>query len=316
MEARQTAHAETARRGWTCVRAARRRAVSAAAAAALTAGLTAALPAAAAQPSGPLSIPPPGAVASQQIPALRDVGVDQKLDAALPLDLTFTDDQGRDVKLGDYFGSRPVILVMSYYECPMLCTMVLNGVVGSVEPLTFTAGKDFEVVVVSIDPGETPALAAEKKKLYVRRYNRPETAGGWHFLTGREEAIRRLADAVGFRYAYDESIDQYAHPAAITIATPEGRVSRYLFGIEFMPRDVRFALIDATAGKIGTTVDQLLLFCYHYDPATGKYGLVVMNLVRAGGLLTVAALGASIFLTLRRERRRNRAASQPATGTR
>ena len=205
---------------------------------------------------------------------------------------------------------------MSYYECPMLCTMVLNGVVGSVEPLAFTAGQEFDVVVVSIDPGETPALAAQKKRQYVRRYNRPETAGGWHFLTGREANIKALAGAIGFRYAYDEAIDQYAHPAAITIATADGRVSRYLFGIEFMPRDVRFGLIDATEGKIGTTVDQLLLYCYHYDPQTGKYGLVVMNLVRAGGAVTVLALGASIFLSLRRERRKNREASQPATGTR
>jgi protein SCO1/2 len=269
-----------------------------------------------AQPSGPLSIPPPGAVASQQVPALREVGVDQKLDAPLPLDLQFTDETGKDVTLGDYFGRRPVILVMSYYECPMLCTMVLNGVVGSVEPLAFNAGQEFDVVVVSIDPGETPALAASKKRQYVKRYNRPETADGWHFLTGRETNIKQLADAVGFRYAYDAAIDQYAHPAAITIATPAGRVARYLFGIEFAPRDVRFGLIEATEGKIGTTTDQLLLFCYHYDPATGKYGLVVMNLVRAGGLITVLVLGASIFLTVRRDRRKNSAASQPAAGTR
>lgn len=272
---------------------------------------------AAAQPSGPLSIPPPGAVASEQIPALKDVGIDQsKLNNQLPLDLMFTDETGKDVRLGDYFGKRPVLLAFAYYECPMLCSMVLNGLVGSVEPLTFTAGKEFEVVVIGIDPGETPALAAEKKRVYVRRYNREETAAGWHFLTGRETNIKRLADAAGFRYAYDEAIDQYAHPAAMTIATADGRVSRYLFGIEFAPRDVRLGLIEATEGKIGTVVDQMLLYCYHYDPETGKYGFVVMNLVRLGGLLTVVALGASVFLALRRERRQHSAVAKAATGTR
>lgn len=272
---------------------------------------------AAAQPSGPLSIPPPGAVASEQIPALKDVGIDQsKLNNQLPLDLMFTDETGKDVRLGDYFGKRPVLLAFAYYECPMLCSMVLNGLVGSVEPLTFTAGKEFEVVVIGIDPGETPALAAEKKRVYVRRYNRGETAAGWHFLTGRETNIKRLADAAGFRYAYDEAIDQYAHPAAMTIATADGRVSRYLFGIEFAPRDVRFGLIEATEGKIGTAVDQMLLYCYHYDPETGKYGFVVMNLVRLGGLLTVVALGASVFLALRRERRQHSAVAKAATGIR
>ncbi|MEZ5319200.1 MAG: SCO family protein [Vicinamibacterales bacterium] len=311
MQARLTARAgDVGRGGW---RSARRGAAGAATALALL--LAAAAPAVA-QPSGPLSIPPPGAVASDAIPALREVGIDQKLDAQIPLDLTFTDEAGREVRLGDYFGQRPVILAMVYYECPMLCTLVLNGLVGSVEPLDFTPGQDYEVVVLSFDPGETPALAAQKKELYLKRYGRPQTSAGWHFLTGREERIRQLADAIGFRYTYDASIDQYAHPAAITILTPQGHVSRYLFGIEFAPRDVRLGLVEATAGQIGTVIDQALLFCYHYDPATGKYGLVVMNLIRLGGLLTLVALGGGIFLSVRRERRQQSAVPGTATGTR
>jgi protein SCO1/2 len=199
----------------------------------------------------------------------------------------------------------------------MLCPQVLNGVTGSIEALTFDAGKDFEVVVVSIDPGETPAMAADRKKTFVRRYGRPHAEPGVHFLTGRQESLRALTDAAGFRYAYDQAIDQYAHPAAVTIATAGGRVSRYLFGIDFPPRDLRLALVEASAGRIGSAVDQVLLFCYHYDPATGRYGLVIMNVVRIAGLLTVIVLGGSIAVSLRRERRRqHNAVAETATGTR
>jgi protein SCO1/2 len=250
-----------------------------------------------------MSVPPPGIAASEQIPILREVGIDQKLDAAVPTDLEFVDEEGRTVRLGDYFGRRPVVLALVYYECPMLCTQVLNGLVGSLEALRFNPGEEFEVVVVSFDPGETPALAADKRRTYLRRYSRPGYEAGWHFLTGRQEAIAALAGAVGFRYAYDEAIDQYAHPAAITVLTAGARVSKYLYGIEFAPRDLRLALVEAGEGRIGTAVDQALLFCYHYDPSTGRYGLVVMNLVRAGGVLTVLGLGAFILLTVRRERR-------------
>jgi protein SCO1/2 len=264
---------------------------------ALTAG---AMPAVA-QPKGPLAVPPPGRAATEQVPILREVGIDQKLDSRISLDLEFVDEDGRTVALSEYFGRRPVVLALVYYECPMLCTQVLNGLVGSLEALEFTAGSDFEVVIVSFDPGETPALAADKRDTYLGRYRRSDT--GMHFLTGREASIKQLADAVGFRYAYDEATDQWAHPAAITILTADGRISRYLFGIEFAPRDMRFAFIDATEGRIGTIVDQALLFCFHYDPSTGKYGLVVMNLVRLGGAMTLAALGAFILVTLRRERR-------------
>jgi len=272
--------------------------------------LTLSATAAWAQPSGPMSVPPPGLAASEQIPILREVGIDQKLDDQIPLDLEFSDEDGRVVRLRDYFGSRPVVLALVYYECPMLCTQVLNGLVGSLETLSFNPGEEFEVVVLSFDPGETPAIAAETRKTYMRRYGRPAYEAGWHFLTGRESSVKALADAVGFRYAYDEAIDQYAHPAAITVLTGEGRVSKYLYGIEFAPRDLRLALVEAAEGRIGTAVDQALLFCYHYDPETGKYGLVVMNLVRTGGILTLLALGAFIVLTLRRERR----AQQHANG--
>ena len=264
-----------------------------------------------------MSVPPPGKAASEQIPMLREVGVDQKLDGPLPLDTVFTDDSGREVRLREYFGKRPVILLFAYYECPMLCTMVLNGVTGSIEALSFDAGKDFEVVVVSIDPGETPALARDRKAGFMRRYGRAGAETGLHFLTGRQESIRALADAAGFRYAYDEAIDQYAHPAVATVVTADGRVSRYLFGIDFPPRDLRFALVEAGAGRIGTVVDQALLFCYHYDPATGRYGLVIMNVVRIAGLMTVAGLAGSIAVSLRREQRRRRnAVAETATGTR
>jgi protein SCO1/2 len=270
-----------------------------------------------AQPSGPVSVPPPGLAAGDQIPILKDVAIDQKLDGPIPMDLMFTDETGRDVRLGSYFGDKPVVMALVYYECPMLCTMILNGLVGSLESLAFNPGEEYEVVIVSFDPGETPALALTRKNTYMKRFGRPETADGWHYLTGRQESIAALTDAVGFRYAYVEDIDQWAHPAAITIATPDGRVSKYLYGIDFAPRDLRLALVEATDGQIGTAVDQALLFCYHYDPETGTYGFVVMNLIRVGGIVTLLAMGGAIFLSLRRERRqRHNAVHGTATGTR
>jgi len=269
-----------------------------------------------AQPSGPMSVPPPGIAATKQIPMLRDVGIDQKLDQQIPLDTPFVDQDGKDVTLRQYFGAKPVVLALVYYDCPMLCTLVLNGLSGSLEGLTFSPGKEFELVVVSFDAGETPSLAAQKRQTYIRRYGRAGTDSGIHFLTGRSESIKALTGAVGFRYAYDEKLDQYAHPAAITVLTSEGRVSRYLFGIEFAPRDLRLALVEAADHKIGTTLDQALLFCYHYDPETGKYGFVVMNIVRLAAILTVVALGAFILLNLRRDRRQAHAVTPTATDTR
>ncbi len=269
---------------------------------------------AAAQPRGPMSVPP-GKAAAEQIPALREVGIDQKLDNTIPLTASFTDETGKDVTVGQYFGSRPVVLALVYYECPMLCIQTLTGLSGSLEALAFNPGKEFELVVVSIDPGETPALAANSKKTFLKRYGRQGVEANVHFLTGREASIKQLADAVGFRYAYVRDIDQYAHPAAITVLTPEGRVSKYLFGIEFAPRDLRLSLVEAGGGKVGTVIDQALLFCYHYDPESGKYGFVIMNVVRFGAALTVVALAGSIVFALRRERRQRRPAVA-ATGTR
>lgn len=256
-----------------------------------------------AQFSAPLSVPPPGKAASEQLPVLKDAGLDQKLNNQVPLDLPFVDENGRDVVLRDYFGARLVVLVLAYYNCPMLCSLVLNGAVAALQTLSFDAGRDFEFVVVSFDPGDTPALALDKKSSYLPRYGRPRGEAGFHFLTGRESSIKALTDAVGFRYAYDAAIGQFAHPSLITVLTPEGKVSRYLFGIDFPGYDLRLALVEAAGGRIGTPVDQALLFCYHYDPATGKYGLAILDLVRLGGILTLAAVGVFIVTTLRRERR-------------
>ena len=269
-----------------------------------------------AQLSRPRSVPP-GKAASEQVPMLKEIGIDQKLDAQVPLDVEFQDEAGGTVKLGRYFGSRPVVLALVYYECPMLCTQVLNGFAGSLQGVALDAGKDYDVVVVSFDPGETPAMAADRKAEFLRRFVRQANAGSVHFLTGREASIKALAGAVGFRYAYDAATDQYAHPAAITVLTGQGRVSRYLYGVEFAPRDLKLALVEASSGRIGTLVDQAMLFCYHYDPESGKYGLAIMNFVRAAGALTVLALVGWILLSLRRERRQATAVAGAAhTGTR
>ena len=233
---------------------------------------------------------------------LSQVGIDQRLNAQLPLDLPFKDDEGRDVKLGDFFGKRPVVLALVYYECPMLCTQVLNGVVSALGVLKFDIGREYDVVAVSINPKETPGLAAQKKQAYVERYNRPGTAQGWHFLTGREENIRALAAAVGFRYAFDEKIKQYAHGAGIEIVTPRGIISKYFYGIEFSPRDLRFGLIEASDERIGSVMDSALMLCYHYDPATGKYGASAIQAVRIGAVATVLAFLSFLVVSLRRER--------------
>jgi len=272
----------------------------------------------AAQPSQPLSVPAPGSPATQQIPALRDAGVDQtKLDSQVPLDARFVDQDGRDVRLGEYFGhGRPVALVLAYYECPALCGQIISATASSMVPIECAAGRDFDVLVVSFDPGETPAMARDRRDAFLKRYGRPGTDAGVHFLTGRQEAITALTDAVGFRYKYDPAIDQYAHPSVLTVLTPEGHVSRYLFGIEFAPRDLRFALLDASNGAIGSVVDQAVLFCYLYDPTTGSYGFAVINAVRIAGLLTLLGLGTFILMSLRRDRRQGSAVKTAATGIR
>jgi protein SCO1/2 len=269
-----------------------------------------------AQFSAPLDVPPPGKAASERLPILKDVGVDQHLNGQLPLDAPFVDEQGRDVLLGDFFGTRPVVLVMAYYNCPMLCTLVLNGAVSALQTLSFDAGKEFEFVVVSVDPGETPSLAQSKKASYLPRYGRPRGEAGFHFLTGREASIKRVASALGFNYAYDPAIRQFAHPALVTVLTPAGRISRYLYGIDFPPFDLRLALVEAASGKIGTKVDQALLYCYHYDPTSGRYGIAILNVVRVAGIATLLALGAFMWTTLRRERRQVTAVGPTAAGIR
>ena len=239
---------------------------------------------------------------------LKKIGIDQRLHQQVPLDLVFTDETGRDVPLGEFFGKRPVILALVYYECPMLCTQVLNGVVSALSVLTFDVGREYEVVAVSINPKETPGLAAQKKQAYLDRYKRPQTAAGWHFLTGKEENIQRLAAAVGFRYAYDEEIQQYAHGAGIEVLTPRGIVSKYFYGIEYSARDIKFGLIEASEERIGTAIDSALLLCYHYDPATGKYGASAIAAVRIGAVATVLAFLSFLFVSLRKERTAHRGA--------
>jgi len=234
---------------------------------------------------------------------LRDVGIDQELNEQVPLDLQFRDETGRPVALREYFSGKPVILTLVYYECPMLCTQVLNGVLRSMQGIPMDAGKQFHVVTVSINPRERPPLAASKKRVYIGLYGRPDAAEGWHFVTGDEPAIEKLAHAVGFRYAYDPGSGQYAHASAIMVLTPDGRLSRYFYGIQYPSRDLRLGLVEASAGRVGTPVDQLLLFCYHYDPATGKYGIAILNLVRAGAVLTVLLLAVFLIVLFRRERR-------------
>lgn len=239
--------------------------------------------------------------ASAQPQVLQQVRFDQRLGETVRLDTVFRDETGRQVRLGDYFGERPVLLVLAYYECPMLCDLVLNGLSGSLKALTFNPGQDFEIVVASIDPGETPELAAEQRRQVLARYNRSGTEEGWHFLTGGQSAVSALADDVGFRYVYDSERDEYAHAAGVTILTPEGRVARYLFGIDFPPRDVRMALIESTDGKIGSLVDQAMLYCFHYNPAIGRYSAATMQILRIAAVMTVAALVLMIVLLRRRE---------------
>jgi protein SCO1/2 len=244
-----------------------------------------------------------GAPAAEVPAQLRDVGFDQNLHQMLPLDVEFTDEHGRAVKIGDYFGKRPVVLAFVYYGCPMLCLQSLSSLAATLGVLSETPGDDFEVVSVSIDPRETPALALEKKTHYVERSGKPSIARGWHYLTGTDASIQRLTRAAGFRYTWDASLQQYAHPAGIVIATPQGKVARYLFGIDYGPRDLRLALLDASEGKISSPLEKALLYCYHYNLATGRYSLAIMRIVQLAGAATVLSLGTLIFVWTRRERR-------------
>jgi protein SCO1/2 len=257
-----------------------------------------------------------------QIPAstvgpIEGVALEQHLDEQLPLDLIFRDETGKQVRLGDFFGDKPVIVNLVYFRCPMLCTQVLNGLLRSMQGVKFTVGEDYQVVSVSIDPRETTEMAAAKKKQYAGRYRRPGADEGWHFLTGDEQNIERLAKAVGFRYRYDKLSDQYAHASGIMVATPQGRLSRYFYGIDYPPNDLRLGLVESSENKIGSPVDQILLLCFHYDPRTGKYGLVISTVIRIAGVATVLGLGSFLWAMYRLERRRTAAlaAGDPGPGS-
>jgi protein SCO1 len=248
-------------------------------------------------PSSPTGLPP----------ALENVGIDQKLDSQLPLDLLFTDENGAQVRLGDYFGKKPVIVSLVYYDCPMLCNQVLNGMISAFRVMAFQPGEEFDVVTVSFDAREKAAQAAAKKKTYIDYLpaaSRAKAATGWHFLTGDETNIKRLTEAIGFRYRYDSVTNQFAHASAIYVTTPQGKLARYFYGIEYAPKELRLGLVEASENKIGTAMDQLMLYCYHYDPATGKYGAAVINLIRLGGVLTLIGIAALFFVMRRRTARR------------
>jgi protein SCO1/2 len=234
------------------------------------------------------------------------VTIEQKLDAQLPLDLMLRDERGKVVRLRELLRGKPLLLNFMYFRCPMLCPMAMEGVASALTELKFDVGKEFDVITVSIDPRDTPEQAAVKKEQYVKRYGRFSAEQGWHFLTAHESALKALTRAAGFEYAYDAKADQFAHATALLVLTPQGRISRYLYGFEYKPRDLRLALVEASANKIGTPGDKILLLCYHYDPATGKYARSAMNVMRAGGVATILTLGGFIFTMIRRERRGGR----------
>ena len=245
--------------------------------------------------------------------ALKDVRIEQKLDQQLPLDLVFRDESGQEVKLGQYFGRKPVVLAFAYYECPMLCTQVLNGMVTSFRVLPFQLGNDYEVVTVSFDPRETSGLALAKKKVYVDylpEKMRANANAGWHFLTGDAANIEKLTEAAGFHYRYDEATKQFAHASGIMLTTPGGKLSRYFYGVDYSARDLRFGLIESSENKIGSPVESLLLYCFHYDPTTGKYGLIVMRVVQIAGVITLIGIIAMLLLM----KSRNPGVMNPKTG--
>ncbi len=255
-----------------------------------------------------LLVAPQRSFADSQLPqALRDVGIDQHLNQTIPLDTAFRDENGNNVKLQDFFGKRPVILSLVYYECPMLCTLVLNGLTSSLKAMSLTPGTDFDIVTVSFNPHDTSELAAAKKQHYLEVYRRQGAEQSWHFLTGDQESIDRLAKSVGFRYRYQPETGQYAHASGIVILTPDGRIARYLFGVEYAPRDLRLSLVEASRGQIGSVADQLLLYCFQYDAAMGRYTPMVFLAVRIGGIVTVLGLVASILIMRRRDRATNAA---------
>ena len=242
-------------------------------------------------------------LAHPQAQVLREVDFEQRLGAQLPLDRRFVDENGKTVRLGDFFGDRPVVFVLAYFRCPMLCNQVLNGVLTSSNALKFVAGRDFEIVVVSFDPTDTANSARAKREAYTKRYHRSEGRDGWHFLTGKSDDISAVADACGFRFVYDKRTDQFAHASGIMVATSDGRLSQYFYGIDYPTRDLQLALVESSQGRLGNLVDKVLLRCFHYDAITGRYGLAVMRLVQAGGVITVLAVIGFIVRSLSKERR-------------
>lgn len=235
--------------------------------------------------------------------AADKVGITQRIGGQVPLDLTFVDERGDEVTLSDYFGDKPVVLTPVYYSCPMLCNLVLDGLVNVARELRYDIGDEYEVVSVSFDPGETAEMAEAKKAVYAARYGRDQVEAGWHFLTGEQLAIRQLMDSIGFRYAYDDTVQEYAHAAVIVVLQPDGTIARYFYGFEYKPRDLRLALVEASEGKVGSIVDQALLLCYSYDGTMGKYTASIMGAVRVAGTAMAAGLAGFIFLMIRKERK-------------
>ena len=252
-----------------------------------------------------------GENSGDQLPSvLQKVGVEQHLNQQLPMDAQFVDDHGKTVRLGDYFGKHPALLSLVYYNCPMLCSEEMDGVAGALEMVKMNPGQDFEVIIISIDPSETPELAAKKKAFYVKRYGRPETADGWHFLTGQQAAIDAVSKATGFGYIRvpgpDGKLDQFAHASSIEVVTTSGRIAQYYLGVEYSPKDVMLGLIEASGNKIGSPVANILTYCYHYDPQTNKHSLIVARVVQLGGMVTVVSLGSFMFVMFRRDIRLGR----------
>jgi protein SCO1 len=244
-----------------------------------------------------------GIVASNVPPQFKDVTFKQQLGKKLPLDVRFKDEAGQSVALGDYFGKKPVVLAFVYYQCPMLCTQVMNGISSALKVLPYTAGQEFDIVLISFDPRDTPEAANAKKRAHLDHWAARSTANGWHFLTGDEAAIAQVTGAAGFTYQWDAQTQQFAHVSGLLVATPEGTLSRYFYGVEFSPKDLRLALVDSSNGRVGSVVDELLLYCYQYDPSHGKYGAVFMNIMRLGGVLTMIFIGGLILVMRRRETR-------------
>jgi protein SCO1/2 len=256
------------------------------------------------QPGMPGSMGFSGGIVASNVPAkIEHVTFKQRLGEQLPLDAKFKDESGRDVVLGEYFGKKPVVLAFVYFQCPMLCPLVMNGISSALKVLRFTAGKEFDVVIVSFDQRDTPEAANAKKRAHLAHWGVPETADGWHFLTSSEEDIQRVASAAGFTYQWEEDTQQFAHVSGVLVTTPDGRLSRYFYGVEFSPKDLRLALVDSSQGRLGSVVEELLLYCFHYDPSSGKYGAAFMNILRLAGVLTVGLIAGFIVLMRWRESR-------------